>query len=116
MITILGRVGFFGNFSHLHSYTSAAGHYGAMKIDQGWHLENLTQHVNPIPCHSHNDYWRRSPFYDAIRAGCTSVEADIWLVSGETELLVGHDAASLDKDKTLNSLYMNPIVDLLDKT
>ncbi|KAL9010763.1 MAG: hypothetical protein Q9173_004342, partial [Seirophora scorigena] len=39
---------------------------------------DFSRDVQPIACHSHNDYWRRVPLYDALAAGCTGVEADIW--------------------------------------
>ena len=40
-----------------------------------------------------------------------SVEADIWLI--DEELYVGHDRASLTNDRTLASLYINPLLDIL---
>ena len=36
--------------------------------------EDITRNVVPLKCHSHNDYWRRVPLYQALHAGCTSVE------------------------------------------
>lgn len=42
---------------------------------------DATRDVLPIRCHSHNDYVRRVPFFDAIHWGCTGVEADVWLFS-----------------------------------
>ena len=74
---------------------------------------DFSRGINPIPCHSHNDYWRRVPLYSAIEAGCISVEADVWLF-GE-ELYVGHSLASLTPNRTLASLYINPLVDILEK-
>lgn len=67
--------------------------------------------INPIPCHSHNDYWRRVPLYSAISAGCIGVEADIWLY--KEELYVGHNTASLTRNRTLNNLYINPLINIL---
>lgn len=75
---------------------------------------DATRDVLPIPCHSHNDYWRRIPLFSAISLGCTGVEADVWQMSGEKELLVGHSKSSLTKDRTFTSLYINPLVKLLD--
>jgi hypothetical protein len=74
---------------------------------------DATRDVLPIPCHSHNDYWRRIPFYDAIHWGCTSVEADVWLF--DEELYVGHNLAALTRNRTFKNLYVNPIIDLLDR-
>ena len=74
---------------------------------------DFSRGILPIPCHSHNDYWRTVPFYSAIEAGCTGVEADIWLF-GE-QLYVGHSIASLTPNRTINSLYINPLLDVLSK-
>ncbi|KAF2767102.1 hypothetical protein EJ03DRAFT_337923 [Teratosphaeria nubilosa] len=74
---------------------------------------DATRDVLPIPCHSHNDYWRRVPMFDAIHWGCTSIEADVW--NFDEELYIGHDLASLTRNRTLQNLYINPLVDLLDK-
>ncbi|KAI9695728.1 MAG: Altered inheritance of mitochondria protein 6 [Candelina mexicana] len=74
---------------------------------------DFSRDIMPIACHSHNDYWRRVPLYDAISAGCISVEADIWLY--DDELYVGHDTSSLTRNRTLRNLYLNPIVDILEK-
>ncbi|ODH51054.1 hypothetical protein GX48_02839 [Paracoccidioides brasiliensis] len=72
---------------------------------------DLTRGIIPIPVHSHNDYWRDLPFYSALSAGCMSIEADVWLYDGE--LLVGHDQSSLTRSRTLQSLYIDPIMDVL---
>ena len=73
---------------------------------------DATRDVQPIPCHSHNDYWRRIPLFDAIHWGFTSVEADVWLF--DDELYVGHNLAALTKNRTFRSLYVNPLVELID--
>ena len=54
------------------------------------------------------------PLYNAIEAGCIGVEADIWLFDNDEELYVGHDVASLSKNRTLRSLYVDPLVKLLE--
>lgn len=74
---------------------------------------DFSRGILPIPCHSHNDYWRRVPLYSAIEAGCISVEADIWLF--DDQLYVGHSLASLTPNRTLASLYVDPLVSILDK-
>lgn len=61
--------------------------------------------------HAHNDYEHEHPLYDALASGFTSVEADVWLVDGE--LLVAHDLADVDPDRTLESLYLDPLRDLV---
>ena len=73
---------------------------------------DVTRDVLPIRCHSHNDYWRRIPLFEAIHWGCTGVEADVWLI--DEELYVGHSTASLTKNRTFQSLYVSPLVELLD--
>ncbi|KAI9736177.1 MAG: Altered inheritance of mitochondria protein 6 [Cirrosporium novae-zelandiae] len=75
---------------------------------------DFTRDIHPIPCHSHNDYWRRVPFYSALSAGCVGVEADVWFFD-DGELYVGHNTFSLTPHRTLASLYLNPILDLLKK-
>jgi len=69
--------------------------------------------IHPVACHSHNDYWRKEPLFSALKAGCSGVEADVWLY-GE-ELYVGHTSASLSSQRTLRSLYIDPLVKILDK-
>ncbi|KAF5244983.1 hypothetical protein FAUST_2092 [Fusarium austroamericanum] len=67
--------------------------------------------ILPAPCHSHNDYWRLMPFHSAVEAGCIGIEADVWAVQGE--LYVGHDLGGLSTDRTLSSMYIQPLVELL---
>lgn len=64
--------------------------------------------VRPLPqAHAHNDYLHARPLHDALAHGFTSVEADIFLVDGE--LLVAHEPAELDPNRTLRSLYLDPL-------
>ncbi|KAI9765718.1 MAG: Altered inheritance of mitochondria protein 6 [Geoglossum simile] len=78
-----------------------------------WWPTSFSRDIIPIPCHSHNDYWRRVPLFSALRRGLISVEADVWLF--DNELYVGHDTSSLTRNRTLSSLYINPLVDILSK-
>lgn len=64
-----------------------------------------------MPCHSHNDYTRDVPLYDALSAGCMSVEADVWLYSGN--LRVAHTDPG-NSGPTIQDLYINPLIALLD--
>lgn len=64
----------------------------------------------PILIHSHNDYCRRVPFYQAYAQGVYSIEADLFLHEGQ--LLVGHDPEDLTPDMTFEGLYVEPIVTL----
>lgn len=66
--------------------------------------------VSPLPqAHAHNDYEHDRPLQDALSHGFTSVEADVWLVDGE--LLVAHDREDVDPSHTLESVYLDPLVD-----
>jgi hypothetical protein len=82
---------------------------GAFKYD--WR-EDFSRDIVPKSCHSHNDYWRSVPLYAALAAGCVSFEADIWLTEDE-ELLVSHSWQSTNKDRTLKSLYLDPLTTIL---
>ncbi len=61
--------------------------------------------------HAHNDYEHDRPLFDALEHGFTSVEADVWLVDGE--LLVAHDLEDAKPGVTLESLYLDPLQDLV---
>lgn len=77
--------------------------------------QSFTRDIAPLPCHSHNDYQRNVPLYDALNAGCASVEADIWVdPNNSSDLLVGHKRNALSPVRTLNNMYINPIVSILD--
>lgn len=75
--------------------------------------EDLTADVQPLMCHSHNDYWRREPLYRAIRVGCTGVEADVWHF--DDELYVSHTISGIRQNRTLKSLYLDPLKDILNR-
>lgn len=57
--------------------------------------------------HSHNDYLRNVPFWEAFGAGAASIEVDVILQNGE--LMAAHEQASIRKEHTLTSLYLEPI-------
>lgn len=70
----------------------------------------VTAQQQPTPllrAHAHNDYEHARPLYDALSHGFTSVEVDVFLVGDQ--LLVGHDPSQLRPDRTLQSLYLNPL-------
>ncbi|ROW08948.1 hypothetical protein VMCG_02712 [Cytospora schulzeri] len=84
-------------------------------IMNGNHTDFLKD-VTPKPIHSHNDYWRKVPLFSALQQGCISVEADVWLFEQperRDHLYVGHDEDSLKPDRTFQSLYIQPLVDIL---
>ncbi|KAJ5930790.1 hypothetical protein N7466_006283 [Penicillium verhagenii] len=73
----------------------------------------FTQGINHVPCHSHNDYWHRVPLLSALMAGCSSVEADVWLDG--PDLRVGHTSSTLLEGHTFRSLYLDPLLQILEK-
>jgi hypothetical protein len=67
-------------------------------------------HAQPTPLtnvHAHNDYEHPRPLFDALDHGFCSIEADIWLVDGK--LLVAHNRSQVKPDRTLQSLYLDPL-------
>ncbi|KAF2280009.1 uncharacterized protein EI97DRAFT_498301 [Westerdykella ornata] len=72
---------------------------------------DFTRGIVPKAIHSHNDYWRDVPFYTALSYGAISIEADVWLINGT--LYVGHDTSSLTPTRTLQSLYLDPLLSTL---
>ncbi|KAF1994357.1 hypothetical protein P154DRAFT_476181 [Amniculicola lignicola CBS 123094] len=76
------------------------------------YITDLTKDVQPVPCHSHNDYWRRIPLYEALHYGCVGVEADVWLF--DNDLFVGHNTQSLTRTRTFQSMYVEPLTRMLD--
>jgi hypothetical protein len=68
----------------------------------------------PLPrAHAHNDYEHARPLLDALDRGFGSVEADVYPVDGE--LLVAHDFKNVKKERTLESLYLEPLKKRFDK-
>ena len=61
-----------------------------------------------LNAHSHNDYAQKTPFFLAYNARFGSIEADIWAV--KNILYVAHDSADITPARTLESLYLQPIV------
>lgn len=71
----------------------------------------FTTDITPVACHSHNDYTHSKPLYDALSAGCISIEADVWLHG--SNLRVAHTDPG-DSGPTIQDLYINPLKALLD--
>lgn len=99
--------------SRIHQILQTWGQPGQVGEGRARYPTDFSRDILPIPCHSHNDYWRRVPLYSAIEAGCIGVEADIWLFA-DNELYVGHDLPSLTPNRTLKSLYIDPLVSILE--
>ncbi|MGN1265166.1 MAG: alkaline phosphatase, partial [Muribaculaceae bacterium] len=64
----------------------------------------------PALLHSHNDYVRTMPFYEAYSQHIYSIECDMFFKDGK--LLIGHDLEDLRPDFTFERFYLNPIVEL----
>lgn len=78
-------------------------------------VKEFSHSVIPRNCHSHNDYWRPYPLFSALAAGCIGVEADIWLSDDGTDLLVGHDRESLSSQRTLKTMYLDPLLEIIEQ-
>jgi alkaline phosphatase len=66
-----------------------------------------------LNAHSHNDYEQKVPFFEAYYNHFGSIEADIWEVNGE--LFVAHEKEKITPDRTLDKLYIHPIVKIYQK-
>jgi len=60
-----------------------------------------------IQAHAHNDYQHDRPLLDALDHRFGSIEADIHLVNDK--LYVAHDAKDIQPERTLQSLYLDPL-------
>lgn len=67
----------------------------------------LAQTLPLTHAHAHNDYEHKRPLLDALDCSFCSVEADIYLVDGQ--LLVAHDRKNVKPERTLQSLYLDPL-------
>lgn len=67
----------------------------------------------PIMMHSHNDYDRSVPFYQAYSQKIHSIETDLFIKDGK--LLVGHNWEDLREDFTFEGMYVEPIVKLFNQ-
>lgn len=64
----------------------------------------------PLPrAFSHNDYEQARPLLDALDRGFCSVEADVHLIDGE--LRIGHKREETRPGDTLQSLYLDPLLE-----
>ncbi|PYH44002.1 uncharacterized protein BP01DRAFT_92186 [Aspergillus saccharolyticus JOP 1030-1] len=82
-------------------------------IDLSHWPTDASRDIIPVACHSHNDYWRPVPLFSALQAGCIGVEADVWLF--DEELYVGHTTSALTPKRTLRTLYIDPLLRILEQ-
>ena len=66
-----------------------------------------------LPAYAHNDYDNPQPLFDALRLGYRGVEADVFLVEGE--LRVAHDRKLARSGRTLQSLYLDPLREIVGR-
>jgi len=66
----------------------------------------FSQHVVK-PAHSHNDYLNKKPLFNALENQFKSIEVDVFLLN--SRLYVGHNWLQLRKNKTIESLYLDPL-------
>lgn len=66
-----------------------------------------------LPAYAHNDYENERPFFDAIELGYRGVEADFYFLDGE--LLVAHDRGDVVLGRTLESLYLAPLRERVER-
>ncbi len=71
-------------------------------------FSGVTAAQAPILIHSHNDYTRAVPFYQAYAQGVASVESDLYYIDGK--LLVAHNKEDVSADRTFENLYVEPAV------
>ncbi|MFN3997346.1 alkaline phosphatase [Algoriphagus sp.] len=62
--------------------------------------------------HSHNDYLRNVPFWEAFGASAASIEVDVILQNGK--LMVAHEKETIKPERTLRTLYFEPIQKAVD--
>ncbi len=73
-------------------------------------LSSTYAQYTTLNAHSHNDYENDLPFKLAYNNHFGSIEADIWAINGE--LFVAHYEKDILLSRTLDSLYIQPIVRL----
>ncbi|GME86035.1 unnamed protein product [Ambrosiozyma monospora] len=80
-------------------------------------LRTITDETPVKQIHSHNDYWRERPLLTALSNGVQSVEADVWYYGNQNQdetIYVGHNFVSLTGIRTFQSLYIDPLYNILD--
>ncbi|MEX2671669.1 MAG: phosphatidylinositol-specific phospholipase C/glycerophosphodiester phosphodiesterase family protein [Phycisphaeraceae bacterium] len=71
--------------------------------------ENAPTEVVPLNrAFAHNDYYHARPLFDALDRGFMHVETDLFRIGDE--LLVAHSQREIEADRTLQSLYLDPLL------
>lgn len=63
--------------------------------------------------HAHNDYLNKMPFFTAYYETFGSIEADVFEKKGQ--LYVAHTASEIDSSRTLERLYLQPLLQQLQQ-
>jgi hypothetical protein len=63
--------------------------------------------------HAHNDYEHKRPLTDALKFHFRSIEIDVWL--HKEKIVVSHVNLALDAKKTIEQLYLIPLIDTIEK-
>ncbi|KAI4707197.1 hypothetical protein J4E89_008136 [Alternaria sp. Ai002NY15] len=123
---IVGAVYIYLITAIIHKFTPPPNYSGLQHIVENWRApdtygaheavwrDDFSRDIVPKKCHSHNDYWRSVPLFSALAAGCTSVEADVWLAE-DGALLVSHSWESTTPPRTLKNLYLDPLTWIFTK-
>lgn len=96
------------DFDRLFSRRNLQGNFSIWDDEHQAFIRDAT----PVPVHSHNDYKRRIPLFEALASGCISIEADVHLVDGD--LLVGHHARGLKASHSLRKMYLEPLQRMIE--
>ncbi|MGL4993422.1 MAG: alkaline phosphatase [Bacteroidales bacterium] len=78
-------------------------------------LGSMSANNSDILIHSHNDYNRRVPLYQAYSQGIDIIEVDIFVSKNGKDLLVAHDIEDLDKASSIDELYIKPIISIFNQ-
>lgn len=74
-------------------------------------LSVTAQDQKQFQIHSHNDYHQNVPFWNAFSNGLNSIEVDVFLKNDT--LFATHGEFEIIKDRTIESLYLQPIQKVL---
>lgn len=85
---------------------------GILVLCAVWLFSNLILNAQNQHIHSHNDYKQKVPFWGAIAAGASSIEADVFLKNDT--LWVAHEEGSIPAKRTLRNLYLAPMSKALE--
>ncbi|HWK99000.1 MAG TPA: hypothetical protein VNQ55_03595 [Parapedobacter sp.] len=83
--------------------------YPLLWLMMGHMVTPCNAQTDRVLIHSHNDYEQEAPFYGAYARQVFSIEADVFAME-DGRLLVGHHRSDLTDNRTLEQLYITPIV------